>query len=64
MEDTNLTEELLFDEGVTFSGLNKSAGKTRSEVEAQKIFDMIFDRDYDKGGYFIKSTGLMGSGKT
>jgi hypothetical protein len=66
MEDMHLTKrsKLAFSGGVTFSGMANSLTKTRSAVEAEKIFDMLSTRDYDRGGYFTEITGIMGSGKT
>jgi RecA/RadA recombinase len=48
----------------TFSALNKEEQMSRAEVEGKKIWENLFDRNLNFGGFLINIVGLQGSGKT
>lgn len=51
-------------ETATFSALNKEEQMSRAEVEGKKIWEGLFDRNLNFGGFLINIVGLQGSGKT
>jgi len=52
------------DDQVTFSALDTKECLTRAEVEGKKIWEQIFARDLNFGGWLVNIVGIQGSGKT
>lgn len=52
------------DDQVTFSSLDKTERRSRAEVEGKKIWEQLFQRNLNFGGWFVKIVGMQGSGKT
>jgi len=57
-------DKVEFEEAVSFFGFQEGEYKHRLAVEGEKLWNMLFARELDFGGWFTEITGLMGRGKT
>lgn len=53
-----------FEETCEFFGFQEGEYKHRLAVEGEKLWNMLFQRNPDFGGFFVEILGLMGTGKT
>ena len=51
-------------ESVDFIGFGEDTSVTKVEVEGRKLWDLLFQRDNNFGGFLAGLFGIMGSGKT
>ena len=51
-------------EQVNFSGFSKDIDLSRADIEGEKLWNLIFQRDLNFGGMLTGIFGIMGSGKT
>jgi len=59
-----MMDEVDFNDAVRFFGFQEGEYKHRLSVEGEKLWNMLFERNTDFGGWFSEITGLMGRGKT
>lgn len=59
-----MMDRVEFESAVSFFGFQEGEYKHRLAVEGEKLWNLLFQRDLDFGGWFTEVTGLMGSGKT
>ena len=59
------TPSSFYQEGtVEFSGFSREAILSKADVEGEKLWNWVFERDPNKGAQMIGVFGIMGSGKT
>jgi len=51
-------------ETINFVGFGDKTGTSKKEVMGKKLWDLVFQRDNNFGGFLVGLFGLMGSGKT
>ena len=57
-------DKVTFDNTCSFFGFQEGEFKHRLAVEGEKLWNILFERNPDFGGWFAEITGLMGRGKT
>jgi len=49
---------------IEFAGFDNSPSISKQELQGKRLWNMLFERNSDFGGFFVELSGIMGSGKT
>jgi len=51
-------------ERLEFAGFDDTPSLSKQDVQGKKLWNMLFERNPDFGGFFVELSGIMGSGKS